>query len=87
MLPVEPTTLNLTSSHLGLIDEGQQVNLTCESAEGNPTPDITWTRNGESIHTTPNLVRYFFYILFTGIYHFTYNDFICYHDIFISPKI
>lgn len=56
---VEPTQLNQTSSHIGLIDEGQQLNLTCLTDEGNPTPDITWTRNGENIQTTHNLVRNF----------------------------
>jgi hypothetical protein len=44
--------INLTSSHTGLVDENVDITLTCETDEGNPTPNITWKQNNDIIPET-----------------------------------
>lgn len=41
---VNSTTVSITKSPEGLVDEGTQINVTCEADESNPTIDLYWNR-------------------------------------------
>ena len=48
---VSATSLTMTGAPaLGeLIDEGSTIAVECITDEGNPTPQVTWTRNGSNL--------------------------------------
>ena len=46
---VLPTKIELIPSHTGLIAENVDITLTCETDESNPTAEIAWSRDGETV--------------------------------------
>jgi hypothetical protein len=50
--PVPATSIILTPSHTGLVAENVDVTLSCTTDEGNPTPSVTWKKNGVVIAET-----------------------------------
>ena len=49
LFSVLPTMIELTPSHTGLIAENVDVTLTCETDESNPTAEILWSRDSETV--------------------------------------
>jgi hypothetical protein len=46
------TVVTLTASHTGLVAENVNVTQTCITDEGNPTPSVTWKKDGGVIAET-----------------------------------